>query len=355
MSDSQPHRPTSLQKLLFWAILGGISVFFVEISLGSYPFAFFDAWGLLAVCPLYLLHVLVLGRIVFLCGRPRFPTLFFAGVLLGLYEAYMTKQLWNPDWSQNPVRIGGVAAPETIILALWWHPFMAFIVPLLVGETILCRSRDVARALPLRLKRALFGKRRTTVLVVLAILSGLLASSAHTTRPSVVHIIVSIVGSVGVLSLLVWLWKRATRGVRMTLPELLPTNREFVLLCVLLGLQYVGLGIILRPEAMPGLGPQASIWLLYAVFIACLWLSMRRPRPVSVLELRDPPERSTWKLWLGLAAVLVVTATVSRLALGPGTWLFMIANAVIGVPIGAAVLVLCVVDILRRRPAGRRA
>jgi len=49
MTDDEPRRPTSLRKLLAWAIRGGLSVFFAEISLGSYPFAFFDAWGLLVV------------------------------------------------------------------------------------------------------------------------------------------------------------------------------------------------------------------------------------------------------------------------------------------------------------------
>jgi hypothetical protein len=85
MCDPQPHRPTSAQKLLFWAILGGLSVFFAEVTIGSSPFAFFDAWGLIVVCPLYLLHLLFLGRIAVWKGRPRFSALFFAGALFGLY------------------------------------------------------------------------------------------------------------------------------------------------------------------------------------------------------------------------------------------------------------------------------
>jgi hypothetical protein len=352
MGDPQPQRLTSFQKLLAWAILGGFSVFFAEIVLGSYPFSFFDAWGILVVCPLYTLHLLVFARIAFWRGPPRFSTLFFAGVLIGLYEAYMTKQLWSPDWSPHPaVRLGGVAVIETIILILWWHPFMAFLVPLLLGETVLCRSRHMARALPERLRRVLFGRRAAVVLVVLAVLAGLLASSANNTRPSVVHILVSIIPSAAVLLALVWLWRRVTRGVRMSLPDLLPTNRAFVVLCLCLGLQYVVLGIKLLPDSLPGLGPQASIWLVYAVMIAGLWLALRRPRPPSVLELQDPPDRFSWKLWLALAGVLAVTAVVTRLALGPGTQAFMIASLVVGAPIGVATLVLCIRDLVRRWPA----
>jgi len=352
MCEPEPHRLTSFQKLLAWAILGGFSVFFAEIVIGSYPFSFFNAWGLLVVCPLYTLHLLVLARIAFWRGPPRFPTLFFAGVLIGLYEAYMTKQLWNPDWSPHPaVRLGGVAVIETLILILWWHPFMAFLVPLLVGETVLCRSRHMARALPERLRRILFGRRATVVLVVLAVLAGLLFCSAHTTRPSVVHILLSVVPSAAVLFALVWLWRRTTRGVRMSLPDLLPTNREFVLLCICLGLQYVVLGIVILPDSLPGLGPQASIWLVYAVMIAGLWLALRRPRLPSVLELQDPPDRFSWRLWLALAGVIAVTAVVTRLALGLGTWAFMIVSLAVGAPIGVATLVLCIRDVVRRRPA----
>ena len=346
MCDPQRNRPTSIQKLLFWAILGALSVFFAEVTVGSSPFAFFDAWGLVVVCPLYLLHLLVLARIAFARGRPRFATLFFAGVLFGLYEAYMTKQLWNPDWSSDPVHVGGVAVLETIILALWWHPVMAFLVPLLVAETTLCRSRHVARALPRRLQRMLFGKRGTAVLFVLAVLLGLLVSSAHTHRPTAGHVLVSGLASVGVLFLLVWLWRRTTRGIRMALPELLPTRREMAMLCVCLALQYVGLGIVIRPEALPGLGPQASVWLLYVAAIAGLVLSLRRPQPASPFGLAESPDRFSWRLWLGLATVLVVTATGSRLLLGPRTWLFLIANLVVGLPVGIAILVLCVRDVL---------
>jgi len=347
MCDPQPKRPTSIQKLLFWGILGALSVFFAEVTVGSSPFAFFDAWGVLVVCPLYLLHLLVLARIAFAGGRPRFPALFFAGVLFGLYEAYMTKQLWNPDWSSDPMRVGGVAVFETIILVFLWHPVMAFLVPLLVAETTLCSSRHVARALPRRLQRMLFGKRGTAVLFALAVLLGLLLSSTHTRRPSAGHVFVSGLASVCVLFLLVWLWRRATRGVRLALPDLLPTRREMVMLCACLALQYVGLGMVLRPEALPGLGPQASVWLLYVAAIAGLWLSLRRPQPASLFGPPESPDRFSWRLWLGLATVLVVTATGSRLLLGPRTWLFLIAILVVGMPVGIAILVLCVYDALR--------
>ena len=345
------NRPTSGQKLLFWAILGGLSVFFAEVTIGSSPFAFFDPWGILVVCPLYLLHVLTLAWIVLRQGRPRFSALLFAGILFGLYEAYMTKQLWNPTWSPTPMRIGGVAVWETMVLVLWWHPLMAFVMPLLVAETALCRSRHVARSLPERVQRMLFGRRGGVTLVVLAVGFGLILSSAPEYRPTAGHVLVSAVASAGVVLGLVWLWRRWTRGVRFALPDLLPTRREMVLLCICLGLQYVGLGLIVRPEALPGVGPQASVWLLYALAIGGLWLSLRRPRRPHMLGTGDPPDRFSWRTWLGLAGVLAATATVARLLLGAGTGWFLLANLVVGVLAGISILIACIRDIRRHVPA----
>ena len=54
-------------------------------------FPFFDPFSVLVTCPLYALHILVLGSIVLRHPRPLFASLFFAGVIFGLYEAYITK------------------------------------------------------------------------------------------------------------------------------------------------------------------------------------------------------------------------------------------------------------------------
>jgi hypothetical protein len=347
-------RPTSVQKLLAWAILGGLSVFFAEISLGSYPFAFFDLWGLGAVCPLYSLHLLVLATIVFWRGRPRFSALYFAGVLVGLYEAYMTKQIWSPDWDPHPMRLGGVAVLATAVLILWWHTFMAFIVPLLVGEIAIGDSRYVALSLPRRVRALLFGKRRTVVLCVIAMAFGLLHSCSHQTLPTTGHVLVSAAASAGVLFGLVWLWRRMTRGQGFTLPAVLPTRLQFVVLAVCLALQYVVFGIALRREFMPGLGPQASVWLLYLFFGTCLYLAMRRPNTVAAAAPVESVQGPSLRLWIVLAILFTGTATVARLVLGHWTEYFMLASIGVGLLIGVPTAILCLWDVFRPR-TGRRA
>ena len=83
---------------LFWIILAALSTFFAEVFSGSDMFPFFHPWGLLVVVPLYGLHIILLSSLVYRAGKPRFASLVFAGMLFGLYEAYLTKVLWAPPW-----------------------------------------------------------------------------------------------------------------------------------------------------------------------------------------------------------------------------------------------------------------
>ena len=63
--------PSRGRKLVFWLLIGMISVVFVEVPAGSTMFPFFTFWGMLVVLPLYLLTV-VASRLV------HRPTLCFA-------------------------------------------------------------------------------------------------------------------------------------------------------------------------------------------------------------------------------------------------------------------------------------
>ena len=135
------HAPPRRVRWLFWAILGAFSVFFAEVTIGSMMFPFVDPFGLLVTCPLYGLHILVLSTLVLKRGRASFASLFFAGNLFGLYEAYITKALWNPPWhTALGGRVGGVGVLEAMILVLFWHAIMSFLVPLVAAERFLTSS-----------------------------------------------------------------------------------------------------------------------------------------------------------------------------------------------------------------------
>lgn len=246
-------------KLLFWAILGSLSVVFAEVAAGSSPFPFFDLWGLLVVFPLYSLHVLVLSFVVFRHGKPTLANMFLAGAVFGLYEAYITKVLWT-GWSGPGLSIFGVQVVETIVLVFFWHPFMAFILPIIAAQRL---TAGGGALLPPLAQKALNSGPFWAVAAVLLGLEHALNSA------STVMSILSPLSGFAVVAGLIFVWRRAG-GEKYRIGDLLPDGREWVALLGLLAFLYLATGLLIRPEAIPGMGAQATIWAMYAVFILVL-------------------------------------------------------------------------------------
>ena len=301
--DLGTDRPSRRIRLFFWVILGAFSVFFAEVTVGSSMFPFFDPFSVLVTCPLYALHILVLGCIVLRHPRPLFASLFFAGAIFGLYEAYITKVLWSPPWNENPAMLGGIAIIETMMLVLFYHAVMAFVVPLVAVERLLTSSGQATSTLKPRLARWIDERWFT---VVLAAACGIIQTA---NSPSLLHTIGSTVSTSGFVLILVVLWERATKGRLFTLSQLLPRGWELGILAFLLATQYIGLGILLRPEKLPGIGSQATIWGCYVVFIVLLLFSLKREATqvdAVVPETRTP---LPWQRWLLYATAFTVTST----------------------------------------------
>ncbi len=289
--DQQPSRST---KLFSWLILGSLSVFFAEVVSGSDMFPYFNSWGIVAIMPLYTLHILVLAYVVFNIGKPCFYTLFLAGTIFGMYEAYITKVLWSPSWGDPLFLLGGVAAVESVVLVLFWHPLWAFIIPLFAGENLLSSSNEIVNGLPARLKRLLGGKKAYLLLPLFAFVAGMLQSG---NSPSPGHSLLSGFSTLGFIILLVIVWRIKTKGNEYSLRQLLPSQKEFHVLFTLLIALYLVMGIFLRPEALPGPLPQLSIWLIYAALFTLLYLhvngsgkatipeTINLPRPVKLKKL----------------------------------------------------------------------
>ncbi|MCX7029656.1 MAG: hypothetical protein NTU62_05995 [Spirochaetes bacterium] len=240
-------------KLFFWLILGTLSVFYAEVAGGSAPFPFYDAWGLYAVLPLYTLHIVFLSFAVLRPGR-RVPitALFCAGAVFGLYEACITKVIWDPTWGEKGLAVGGVYLAQTAMLVLYWHPFMAFLVPLLTSSTGVLDSVPTFLGPAVRTPRVFIGV------------------SKAVNSPTPLHALVSVLSSAAVPGLLVLLWLRAPgadRRVGLTLSELLPDGRQGLVIGVLLAAYYVVTGFCIRPEAMPRtIVPHLTVWALYVLF-----------------------------------------------------------------------------------------
>jgi len=335
-------KPTIFRKAFFWILLGCYSAFFAEVISGSELFPFFKLWGIFVIIPLYGMHTLVLAKIVYRFGKPRLYTLFLAGTIFGLYEAYITKVLWSPPWGPDPLQIGGIAFMATFVLVLFWHPIMAFIVPLLVSERALTRSRTVIKGLPGKLQ-AFLGKRRTIILLVIL---AAVFQSVNTPSPGIALVANS--SSVAVLLALTWLWNRSG-GPAYSLRELLPGKWGFALLSGGLLLMYLVMGLVVRPEALPGFFPQFLIWQMYAFLGFLLALSLWRSRRVPLGSITSPFSNFSPRGYLFLWGIFLLVATSFAL-LKPISNVFALIAWFAWILIGFTLLGLSFVEVLKPVP-----
>jgi hypothetical protein len=284
-------------KWFFWLNIGLISTFFAEVISGSDMFPYFHLWGIMTVVPIYTLHSLVLATLVFRFGRPTLPALYFAGTLFGLYEAYITKVLWNPPWNgTDAFKLADVAVFDVLVLVFFWHVWMSFILPLLAAETWLTNSNQIRGCFPPRLQRFL---NSPAGWLSIAVFGGFFVSINAKT---VGEALLSGLGVLGVLGIAGWLWRRLTRGETYTLEELLPNRREFGFLVFLLAGIYLLTGLFLRPEAYPSIVGHLTIWALYALLAFLFWLALRRSKLCDFHGLEKQPPQ-----WLWFVGVLTFT------------------------------------------------
>jgi len=292
---------------LFWVILAAFSTFFAEVFSGSDMFPFFHSWGLLVVVPLYGLHIILLASLVYRAPQPRFASLVFAGMIFGLYEAYLTKVLWAPPWG-DPVIIAGFAPVETLVLVFWWHAWFSFIIPLLVAEKLLTESTSLGRCFPGKIGKffnSWWG------LASVMIFGGLFQSI---NSPSLGESLLSGLSTSAVLVVLVLIWKRVTMQKSYSLAELLPNRRQFNWLLIPTGLMYLAMGILLRPAWYPDFIGHFMIWILYGISFFLLSWSQKNPAPEA--EYR---EKETWenKKWLILAGIFPLAAVGGEILMSP--------------------------------------
>jgi hypothetical protein len=276
MHGMDQDRPGLRTRLLFWYILGCLSTLFAEVISGSDIFPFYTLVSYLLVIPLYTLHTVALWYVVWTKGRPWLYALFPAGCLFGLYEAYVTKVLWSPTWSTGGFTFLGVYVVESIVLVPFWHTFISFIIPLLVAESTLTSSGEIYSLLP-GWARKTVRRAVSPIQYVLPVLGGLFQSTGAAT---VNDAMLSGVSASLYVAALIYVWRRLG-GTVYTMRSLLPEPRSFRVIAALLVVYYMVTGALLRPEELPGLVPQAAIWVLYAFFGALLVMGLRKSKEVE--------------------------------------------------------------------------
>jgi predicted membrane channel-forming protein YqfA (hemolysin III family) len=332
-------------KILFWILLGCLSVIFAEVSCYSSPFPFTTGWGLGVVLPLYGLHTLVLGAIVLKAKKVTLQALFTAGMLFGLYEAIITKVLWNPTWGPSEPMIAGVAGLQTAVLVLFWHPWFAFILPLMAGERLTSASTIIQQAFPTWMRRLFNGKNSSYVL--LCLLAFYFGMSEGINTLSMESTLLSVLESLVVFTLLVILWKKVTRGQPFNLRMLMPNRKEFTILSVLLGTLYLLAFFFIRFDALPKtLMPYLSIGLLYLVSIILLVRNIKNS-PHPPIEFPRQPERWWLLKGLGFAAIFTLSSLLWMNA-KPIAQQIVLITWIAGVLAGMEILVSAIVKAVKK-------
>jgi hypothetical protein len=283
-------------------MLATLSLSLPEVLTMNDPIPWIHPGGWILGYPVYGLHVLVLGAVLYRFCRVNLVTLLAFGGLFGLYEGYLIKQLWNPNWGvEMTLSVGGVRVLHTLFLVFFVHPLLAFIVPLAVCETFCTRPGPLRRAVPwLRLRRGTLA-----VIFGFAVWAGLMLGGNMADRGgrSAMAAPVTLIVVTGVL----WgVWRFGFRGNRFEIADLFPRRWGLWILAGLLGVLYVVGTVLIRPEALPdGLLPHMTVWAIYAFFLSLILLH-RRPEPAD--DARAAPWVVPW--WVAPAAAGVFLAVV---------------------------------------------
>jgi hypothetical protein len=332
-TDARPNRSPGLRyRLSFWGFLGLVSTAFAEVPFPNTPFSPVAMAGM--AFPVYFFHSVVLAGVVYRAGRVSYSSLYLAGVLFGLYEAYVTKVVWAPVGDPIPVQVAGLYPFETLSLVLFWHPIMAFVVPVTVVEVVATNSnRSVGPPLT--------GHAYAPHLAVVAGASLSVFHGVFGNGP--VTSLILTAGTLVVLFAILLGWRRAG-GHRFAMGQLLPRKKELLALGVLLLGLYVIYGVALRPGALPERPlPHLLVLSTYAFVGGALLLSLRRP---------EDGEPSTdvsfsWRRVLAIAGAFVTAAVAAGLFLAPLAPVVFLSYFVVGPAVGLASLV-SVVRRLRR-------
>ncbi|MEM5774186.1 MAG: hypothetical protein AAGU05_04225 [Anaerolineaceae bacterium] len=252
-----------------WLLIAALSVFFTEVVSGGTPSVFVNIYGLLVITPLYFLQMMVLLPLLFRLGRPSVRTLYFAGAVFGLFEAYITKVIWQPVDYPVDLFAGGVAVATTLMLVFFWHPLMSMVIPLFTADGLLNAHKTLKIELPFqRLQRV----KPVVLLAGLGALMGLIQGAA---LGNPVEALFSAVSSTLIIWVLIRVWRYLAGKTVFTLSQLLPSQAQWRIFAFLLAAYYLVLTFTLRADAFPVWPGHVIVAGLY-LLMGGLWLRSRK-------------------------------------------------------------------------------
>jgi hypothetical protein len=310
-----------------------MSVFFAEVISGSMRYPLFDPWGYFVVIPLYGLHtILLLTMIRSTISNKKilYSTLYFGGVLFGLYEAYITKVLWI-GLSEDSLIVFNVSIIDYIVLVFFWHPIFSFIIPVVLFEKIVSKTDYVYQGLPLFIQK--FVHKKYGVFIIMLIVGFFSAFNGQLESITISELSLAI----PILIMIFVIYKKGLNH-QYTLDEILPTKSGIILSAIYLGLIYIGLGIYTSPEVLT-IPNQIPIWISYVFFGYIFYRKLKANKTVeetdssntmisfreiiqytivilvssiafvlflSILGIKDTALIITWLLWMITGVLLLI-------------------------------------------------
>lgn len=280
----------------------------------------FDAWGIGVIFPLYSLHALVLGGWLFRLGV-NWQRLFLFGCVFGMYEAYITKVLWNPYWGPDAFQFLGIYWFQFAVLVFFWHPIFAFILPLLIAEYIYTSSNtllNAAKQFPLMQKA---GKKFA---LLLAALAGL--NQSVNTPPSMFW--VALLSFFTILTPSFLLEKRK-------IEDIMPSGRVLKLLTFALIILYLFWTFALRFDKMGSFSGQLVVWLFY-LLLFYLIINIKSCKPESKTSEKKGERRFFAACFLVYLTAFLITSSFKAF---PAAMLFLLAGTAYGTIVFASILI----------------
>jgi len=279
-----------------------LSIGLAEVTCGNEPWALVNPVGWILLVPVYGVQTLLIATIVLRVNpRPTLMALWSVGVVMGLYEFYITHVLWDAPWIEG-VNTGPLEVTELLVISMTWHPFMAVILPILLTEQVMVRFPTLASALPPRLRR--LGPRASWgALTFLALLGA--GHFFNEGRPWAAAVFLPISAAV------VWGTVVLARRVGKvdTLADVMPTRAGVVgmaaCLAVLFGAFIAVANIGTEDLERVSWERQAVAIELYALFVLLAIRNLRHRSDGSVVRFRwIPVSRRTILWYIGIASVM---------------------------------------------------
>ncbi len=248
-------------------LAGSLSMFFAEVFAGSSPLWFVDLWALTVTFPLYTMHLLFFFNLAYRFDRLSPRSLYLWGVLFGFYEFWITKVLWSGFIGESPL-LGtflGIAVFEFILVALFWHPIMSFMLPILVIEILSLSYGQPSVPVPSH-DRLLRKTRKNKLLAYYFVLNGATILAFN----SSFNILISHITAIGSIAIIVILI-RICRKTGIQINNILLGKKGMIIVSLYLALLYGIMFPLLLPERIPGLGTIIFTLLLYVVILLLIY------------------------------------------------------------------------------------